>query len=104
VGLQGNVWVATTVEGFTEAFEISDHELSLEYAVRDFERPESERAIMLRADTAASTEARVAYAASHPESIRAKRRADQLAEAGLTEGPPEGSPEAFFARQGAPDA
>jgi 2-oxo-4-hydroxy-4-carboxy--5-ureidoimidazoline (OHCU) decarboxylase len=104
VGLQGYVWVATPADAFGEAFEISDHELSVEYAVRDFERPESERDIMMRVDREASTEARVAYAESHPESIRAKRRADQLAEAGLTEGPPEGSPEAFFARQEAPDA
>jgi hypothetical protein len=104
VGLQGAVWVATTAEGFAEAFEISDHELSVEYAVRDFERPESERAIMLRVDSAASAEVRIAYAESHPETRRAKRRADQLAEAGLTEGPPEGSPEAFFRRQEAPDA
>jgi hypothetical protein len=104
VGLQGAVWVATTAGAFGENFEISDHELSVEYAVRDFERPESERAIMLRVDQEASTEARVAYAESHPESIRAKRRADQLEAAGLTEGSPEGSPEAFFRRQEAPDA
>ncbi len=103
VGLQGAAWIATTAGAFGENFEISDHELSLEYAVRDFER-ETERDIMMRADREASGEANRAFGESHPETRRAKRRADQLAEAGLTEGPPEGSPEAFFARQGAPDA
>ena len=105
VGLQGAAWIATTADAFGEAFEISDHELARDYAVRDFERPESERDIMMRADAAASTEARRAYANSHPEAIRAKRRAAQLAQIGQqTEGPPEGSPEAFFNRQGATDA
>ena len=102
VGLQGAAWIATTADAFGEAFEVSDHELSRDYAVRDFERPESERDIMMRADSAASAEARVAYANSHPEAIRAKRRREQLAAIGQqTEGPPEGSPEAFFNRQGA---
>ncbi len=40
----------------------------------------------------------------HPEAIRAKRRAEQLAALGRTEGPPAGSPEAFFARQEVTDA
>ncbi len=104
VGLQGAAWIATSAGAFGENFEISDHELSLEYAVRDFERPASERDIMMRADREASTEARVAYAESHPETRRAKRRAEQLAEIGETEGPPENSPEAYFRRLEAPDA
>ncbi len=66
VGLQGDTWVATPADTFGEAFEAPDHELARDYAVRDFERPETERDIMLRADSEASTEARVAYANSHP--------------------------------------
>lgn len=98
VGLQGDTWIATPADAFGEAFEASDHELSRDYAVRDFERPESERDIMLRADREASSEARRAYANSHPEAIRAQRRAAQLAQIGRTEqAPPANSPEAILA-------
>ena len=97
VGLQGGTWVATPADAFGEAFEASDHELARDYAVRDFERPESERDIMMRADREASTQANRDYGYAHVESVRARRRDAQIANLETPPvWPPVGSPEARF--------
>jgi len=97
VGLQGGTWVATSAEGFGGNFEVSDHELARDYAVRDFERPESEREIMLQADREASTQANRDYGYAHVESVRARRRDAQIANLETPPvWPPVGSPEARF--------
>jgi len=105
-GVLGGEFVAEPLDDFGPPFRVTAAELVGAYGVADPTTPseDSYPEVMCRADAAATAEANRAFGEAHPETRRARRRAEQLAKLGQTEQfPPAGSPEAVFAAEASDD-